>query len=115
MARIVWHEAGFAGIDAEIVKFMHKLGERVQKAAKALAPVHTGALRASIELEMAGKTAYVSANTFYALYQELGTGPHEITGNPWLSIDGGHPVHSVQHPGNPAVHYLLQALMAAGG
>ena len=116
MARIVWHESGFAGIDAEIIRFMHRLGERVKNAAEALAPVDTGALRSSIELEMAGKTAYVSANTFYALYQELGTGPHEISGNPWLDIPGAdHPVRVANHPGNPAVHYLLNALMAAGG
>ncbi len=113
MARIVWHEAGFQGIDAEIVKFMHKLGERVKSAAQGLAPVDTGALVSSIRLDMEGKTAIISANTFYAVYQEEGTGPHEITGNPWLSIDGGHPVHSVLHPGNAAIHYLKNALYAA--
>lgn len=115
MAHIVWHEAGFAGIDAEVVKWMHKLGERVKNAAEGLAPVDTGALRSSIELEMEGKTAIISANTFYALYQEEGTGPHTITGNPWLSIGGGHPVHEVNHPGNAAVHYLKNALYSAGG
>lgn len=95
--RIVWDEAGFAGIEGAIVEFMHDLGERVQDAAKGLAPVKTGALEASIELEMEGKTAIISAGTDHALYQELGTGPHTI--EPW-----------VHHPGNPAIHYLRNAL-----
>lgn len=114
MARIVWHESGFVGIDLAIVEFMHDLGERVEKAAEALAPVDTGALKASISLEMAGKTAYISANTFYALYQEIGAGPHDIDGNPWLDLPNWpYPVKDVDHPGNPAVHYLLRALFAA--
>lgn len=115
MARIVWHEAGFVGIEAEIVKFMRKLGERVKNAAQGLAPVDTGALVSSIRLDMEGTNAIISANTFYAVYQEEGTGPHVITGNPWLSIEGGHPVHAVEHPGNAAVHYLKNALYSAGG
>jgi phage gpG-like protein len=100
--RIVWHEAGFAGIERAIQDFMEDLGERVKAAAQGLAPVDTGALRSSIQLDMEGTTAVISANTYYALYQELGTGPH--TTQPW-----------VHHPGNPAVHYLLNALAAAGG
>lgn len=95
--RIVWDEAGFAAIEAAIVNFMHDLGERVQEAAKALAPVLTGALEASIELSMEGTTAVISAGTDHALYQELGTAPHLV--EPW-----------VHHPGNPAIHYLRNAL-----
>lgn len=114
MARIVWHESGFQGIDREIVKFMERLGKRVEAAAKGLAPVDTGALVSSIELEMAGKTAIISANTFYALFQELGTGPHEMTNGPYNIPGAGHPVDVVHHPGNPAVHYLRNALYSAG-
>lgn len=115
MAHIVWHEEGFVGIDHEITKFMKDLGERVKNAAESLAPVDTGLLRSSIELEMEGKTAVISANTFYALYQELGTGPHEMTNGPYNIPGSDHPTGKViHHPGNPAVHYLLNALMAAG-
>lgn len=114
--RIVWHESGFAGIDAEVIRFISKLGDRVADMARRLAPVDTGALVASIEKEMAGKTAIISANTDYAVYQELGTGPHVIEGNPTLSWPGlSHPVESVDHPGNPAIHYLRTALYSIGG
>ncbi|MCA1840200.1 MAG: HK97 gp10 family phage protein [Gemmatimonadaceae bacterium] len=97
--RIVWDEAGFAGIDHAVEEFMHDLGQRVEAAAKGLAPVKTGALVGSIELEMEGKTAIISENVYYGIYQELGTGPHTI--EPW-----------VHHPGNPAVHYLRDALFS---
>lgn len=115
MARIVWHEAGFVGIDHEITKFMERLGRQVEAAAKGLAPVDTGALVSSIELEMQGKTAIISANTFYAIYQELGTGPHTMDNGPYSWPGADHPVDVVHHPGNAAVHYLQNALFAAGG
>jgi phage gpG-like protein len=102
MVRIEWHEAGFVGIENAVRDLVEDLGERVYNAAKGLAPVDTGALRSSIDLEVSGMQAIISANTYYALYQELGTSPHKI--QPW-----------VDHPGNPAVHYLLNALFAAGG
>ncbi len=115
MARIVWHEAGFQGIDREIVKFMERLGKRVEAAAKGLAPVDTGALVSSIRLDMEGKTAIISANTFYALYQEEGTGPHLMDNPPYFWPGAGHPItEPFVHPGNPAVHYLKNALYSAG-
>lgn len=113
--RIVWDEAGFEGIHHAVEDYMKDLGQRVEEAAKGLAPVDTGALVSSIRLDMEGSTAIISANTFYALYQEEGTGPHIIEGSPWLSWPGAeHPVHEVHHPGNPAVHYLRDALYSAG-
>ena len=113
MARIVWHEAGFVGIDNEIVKFMERLGKRVEAAAKGLAPVDTGALVSSIRLDMEGKTAIISANTFYAIYQELGTGPHVMDDGPYNVPGVDHPVDIINHPGNPAIHYLKNALYSA--
>lgn len=115
MVRIVWHEAGFAGIHKAVEEWMKDLGERVKNAAEGLAPVETGALRASIRLDMEGSTAVISANTFYAIYQELGTGPHIMDNGPYSWPGAEHPVQVVHHPGNPGVHYLLNALAAAGG
>jgi hypothetical protein len=115
MARIVWHEEGFRGIDRAIVDFMEDLGERVKNAAMGLAPVDTGELASSIRLEMRGKTAIISANTYYAVYQEEGTGPHRMDDGPYNWPGATHPVDEVNHPGNPAVHYLKNALYSAGG
>lgn len=113
--RIVWDEHGFEEIDGAVIKFMHELGTRVEAAAKALAPVDTGALVSSIQLDMEGKTAIISANTYYALYQEEGTGPHIMDHGPYNIPGVDHPVDVVHHPGNPAVHYLRNALYSAGG
>lgn len=115
MARIVWHESGFQGIDRAIVDFMEDLGKRVMNAAKGLAPEETGALKSSIRLDMEGKRAIISANTHYALYQEEGTGPHSMNDGPYNWPGALHPVDDIDHPGNPAVHYLKYALYSAGG
>jgi|SRR5690606_1286578 len=115
MARIVWHEEGFRGIDRAIVDFMEDLGERVKNAAMGLAPVDTGALKSSIRLDMEGKTAIISANTHYAVYQEEGTGPHIMDDGPYCWPGASHTVDDIHHPGNPAVHYLKNALYSAGG
>lgn len=114
MARIVWHESGFEGIDRAIVDFMKDLGEKVMHAAKGLAPEDTGALKSSIRLDMDGKTAIISANTSYAMFQEEGTGPHVMDHGPYYWAGASHPVDVVMHPGNPAVHYLKNALYSAG-
>jgi hypothetical protein len=114
MAHIVWHEEGFAGIDRAVVDFMKDLGERVMHAAQGLAPVDTGELKSSIRLDMQGKTAIISANTHYAVYQEEGTGPHVMDDGPYYWPGASHPVDVIHHPGNPAVHYLKNALYSAG-
>lgn len=115
MARIEWHESGFQGIDRAIVDFMEDLGKRVLSAARGLAPEDTGALRSSLRLDMDGKRAIISANTHYALYQEEGTGPHSMDDGPYFWSEVGFPVDEIDHPGNPAVHYLKNALYSAGG
>lgn len=113
--RIVWDESGFAGIHHAVEEWVHDLGDRVKSAAEGLAPVDTGALASSIRLDMEGSTAIISANTSYAVYQEEGTGPHIMDNGPYSWPGAEHPVDFVHHPGNPAIHYLRNALYSAGG
>lgn len=113
--RIVWDNAGFEEIDRAVVDYISDLGDRVLHAAQAGCPVETGRLKESLRKDMDGKSAVISANTPYAVYVEEGAGPHVIEGHPWLSIDGGHPVHVVHHPGNEATHFLKNALYSAAG
>lgn len=97
-----------------------------------LAPRRTGALVASIEGAVLSRTSgQWIADTPYALAQELGASPHKITGNPHLAFyweKAGRwfvpsevfynlpmAITEVNHPGNPAVHYLLQAYEAMTG
>lgn len=114
--RIVWDEAGFAGIKGAVRDFISDLGDRVLHAAQANCPVETGALKASLRKDMEGTTAIISANTPYAIFVEEGAGPHTIVGNEYLFWPGAsHPVHEVHHPGNEATHFLKNALYSAGG
>ena len=59
-------------------------GAELQQKAQKNAPVDTGQLRRSIQLDIrdAGMTAVVSANTDYAAYQEYGT--RYMTAHPFL-------------------------------
>lgn len=51
-----------------------------------------------------GAVSVLKFNTEYASFQDEGTGPHPIHGNPLLAFDGGFGqtviVRSVQHPGS---------------
>lgn len=76
----------------------------------ALAPERDGILKGSIHANGAG----FEADAGYAAAQEEGAGPHEI-GAPGQVLgnedDGFGPVRGpVEHPGNPAVHYMRDAL-----
>ena len=86
--------------------------EAVERTARELAPRDTGALGDSIHVTGGGWTYHVQPGMMdYALYMEEGTRPHIIEGNPWLWWDElEHPVHSVNHPGNPAYKYMEEAL-----
>lgn len=72
------------------------------------APVDTGELRASLEQEGGVDTGAeiigaVGFTAEHASWQDEGTDPHEIVGNPLLAFEiDGHVVivHSVQHPGS---------------
>jgi HK97 gp10 family phage protein len=67
----------FESEDGPVAKDLAKRAVRVESAAKRLAPVRSGRLRASITHQMArderGLLAVIGTNVSYALYQELGT------------------------------------------
>lgn len=71
------------------------------------APVDTGALVQSSQVDTQanpqGATATLRYTEEYAGFLDTGTGPHAITGNPYLAFQiGGQTVivHSVEHPGS---------------
>lgn len=79
----------------------------------AMAPKRSGALAASITPAMIdSRSGHWYSDLKYALPQETGSVPHEITGRvsffweregrPWRPGD-----NMIHHPGNPATHYLL--------
>lgn len=95
-------------------------------AAKRAVPVKSGRLRDSIDPVRitSTRTIAITANMPYAMYQEKGTRPHTISGNPDLRFywqkkgrmyepasSMGYPgaVSTVTHPGNPATNYLMTA------
>lgn len=84
---------------------------KVERQAKELVPIDTGALRSSIVTFGNGLYYTITASTPYAKYIEDGTRPHVITGNPYLRWDGqiNGPVKSVNHPGNRAYKYMETA------
>lgn len=81
----------------------------VEKTAKSLCPVDTGALQASIttELDESGKTiiARVGPHVFYAAYVEFGTG---IAGA--ASAGAGEGPYNMGWPGMPSQPYMRPAL-----
>ena len=92
----------------------NKIGEDARKNAVLEAPHKTGNLEQHMKLDSTGpysSVVYPDENASpYALFVILGTGPHLITGNPWLSWPGAkHPVRSVMHPGTAANPFLDRA------
>lgn len=96
------------------------------KVAAGLAPKRTGRLAASIKGFMLSRTSGVwGTNLKYAAPQEFGAAPHEITayvsffwdkvGRMWLHPDqylyqfGHFGADPINHPGNPATHYMQQS------
>lgn len=76
--------------------------------AAALAPKRSGLLASTIRSTGAG----FAAGTGYAVDQEEGAGPHPIgAAGQILAGDGFGPVRGpVLHPGNPATHFMRDAL-----
>lgn len=78
--------AAMAAKQAELKKAIHegvaKGGQIVRDEAKSLAPVDTGALRASISKRTDGNVCHVGTNVEYAPYQEYGT--YKMKAQPFL-------------------------------
>lgn len=72
--------------------------------ARAWAPSRSGELRGSIVSAHFGKSGVVGATADHAPPQEFGAGPH--------TIPNAFGVGPVQHPGNPATHFLGRAAEA---
>lgn len=98
-------------IEQAISRELEDTAHKVERQAKELVPIDTGALRSSIATRGSGLTYDITASTPYARYIEDGTSPHIIKGNPYLVWDGqiNGPVKSVNHPGNRAYLYMETA------
>lgn len=98
-------------INKAVANELDDTAHKVERQAKELVPIDTGALRSSISTSGGGLDYSITASTPYAKYIEDGTSPHVITGNPYLVWDGqiNGPVKSVNHPGNRAYKYMETA------
>lgn len=98
-------------INKAVANELDDTAHKVERQAKELVPIDTGALRSSISTSGGGLDYSITASTDYAKYIEDGTSPHVITGNPYLRWDGqiNGPVKSVNHPGNRAYKYMETA------
>ena len=98
-------------ISKAVANELDDTAHKVERQAKELVPIDTGALRSSISTSGGGLDYSITASTPYAKYIEDGTRPHVITGNPYLRWDGqiNGPVKSVNHPGNRAYKYMETA------
>lgn len=106
-------------VDAAIRQHLEMIAAAVEADAKATCPKNTGALAASIEHEVRGRTARIGSNLRYAAAVELGSAPHiirarnaSVLANRETGQVFGPVVH---HPGTPAQPYLAPALHRARG
>ncbi|MEU1309505.1 HK97 gp10 family phage protein [Streptomyces cinnamoneus] len=116
MARAMRMDPSARGhLDAAVSEWLGDLGNRILTDARRLAPVDTSRLRDSLRAEVSGKVLRVgSLDCNYALYVEMGTGPHVITPRNKKALywpGARHPVAKVNHPGTPAQPYLRPALL----
>ena len=80
---------------------------------KAITPVRTGKLKASIISEVWGLSGEVSTNSGYGLFVDVDTKPHVIEGNPFLRFEIGNKVifaRRVFHPGTKGQNLRGRAL-----
>jgi hypothetical protein len=99
-------------------------------AARTAAPIRSGRLRRSFVPEVVSRTMARFFNTApYAEFQDLGAGPHPLparvsffwarAGRMWMWPETylrrtGHPgADPIQHPGNPATHFMDAGYQAA--
>ena len=66
------------------MRALEKIGGQIEKYAKALCPVDTGALRNSITHQTEEDSVAIGSNMVYAPYIELGTGRHYTPPPGWM-------------------------------
>lgn len=97
-------------VEKAISRELEDTAHKIERTAKEIVPVDTGALRASINTSGGPLDYEIIARTEYAKYIEDGTAPHVITGNFYLILGEQEKlVHSVNHPGNRAYKYMENA------
>lgn len=114
-------------VTAEINRFasrdVARVAREVEARAKALSPVDTGRLRASIQarprVTFRGPTVRVVADVNYAPFVENDTRPHIIRPKKGKYLRfkvGGHVVYAkiVHHPGTKGKHFLERAVREVG-
>ena len=77
-----------AGKNAAVERALEKIGGQVEKYAKALCPVDTGALRNSITHMVEKESVAVGSGMEYAPYVELGTGKYYTPPPAWIDANG---------------------------
>lgn len=77
-----------AAKDAAVARALEMIGGQVEKYAKALCPVDTGALRNSITHQVDDSTVAIGSQMEYAPYVELGTGKHFTPPPEWIEANG---------------------------
>lgn len=109
--------------DGPIRRDLRRRGNNVQRRARQLVGVQTGALRASIKVtdldSVASPSVSVGSDLPYALLHHNGSRPHVITPNSERLLRfkvAGKVVYArvVKHPGTKPNPYLLKALVEAG-
>lgn len=89
------------------------------QASRAAAPERTSRLKNSFSKHIVSRTVgYYQNDAYYAEYQDQGTSPHHMVGNPyfkfyweregrdWIPGLFGTP-DVIWHPGNPATHFMI--------
>lgn len=122
-----------ADIEGAATSAISEIIQEGEEISRSMAPVgakpdfRTITLDAGFFSAITGRTSGVWGNSArHALYQEKGTGPHTMTGNPsfhffWESAGRwwkpglfGEP-DIINHPGNPGVHFLQNGYDAMRG
>lgn len=95
-----------AACDAAATRSVKETADDLRDLAADNAPVKSGDLRDSIRVEeISSRSAAVGSSLKYARPQEEGGVPHAID-TTWPYGEE----HIIQHPGNPATHFLKRAV-----
>jgi hypothetical protein len=113
---ITYHYPTIFGLTTKVAyDLAHKGAVSAKHRAQRMAPKRTGALAASITVEMRGivgpvVTFVISSPLDYAAYQEFGTGPIVPKRAKALSFTvGGMRVFAMRTSGVPATHFMQRA------